>query len=158
MKNTINQTRPKTWAVYAALGATVLLWASPAPAQTIYRVLGPDGKVTFSDKPPAASDKATAAGVVTTSAETAGPALPYELRQVANNYPVTLYTANNCVPCGAGRAMLSSRGVPFSEKTVNTAEDAAALQRLSGDNSLPFLTISVATPVPTRAATGPRAP
>ena len=37
--------------------------------------------------------------------------------------------------------MLSSRGVPFTERTVNTAQDADALQRLSGDNTLPFLTI-----------------
>ena len=37
--------------------------------------------------------------------------------------------------------MLSSRGVPFSEKTVTTAADTEALQRLSGETSLPFLTI-----------------
>jgi hypothetical protein len=31
--------------------------------------------------------------------------------------------------------------VPFTERTVNTAEDNEALQRISGENSLPFLTI-----------------
>jgi glutaredoxin len=67
--------------------------------------------------------------------------LPFELRQVASKYPVTLYSGNSCGPCGAGRAYLSSRGIPYTEKTVTTPEDAQALQRLSGDNSLPLLTI-----------------
>lgn len=31
-----------------------------------------------------------------------------------------------------------ARGVPFTERTVTTSEDAAALQRLSGSTSLPF--------------------
>jgi hypothetical protein len=37
--------------------------------------------------------------------------------------------------------MLTTRGVPFAEKTISTNEDQQALQRLSGDSSLPFLTI-----------------
>jgi hypothetical protein len=37
--------------------------------------------------------------------------------------------------------LLTSRGVPFNERTVTTAEDAEALQRLAGESSLPFLTI-----------------
>jgi glutaredoxin len=60
---------------------------------------------------------------------------------VTLKYPVVLYTGDNCAPCGAGRSLLTSRGVPFSEKTITTAADSEALQRLSGENSLPFLTI-----------------
>jgi hypothetical protein len=37
--------------------------------------------------------------------------------------------------------MLSSRGIPFAERTVVSPEDIASLQRISGENSLPFLTI-----------------
>ena len=37
--------------------------------------------------------------------------------------------------------MLTSRGIPFAEKTVSSNEDAQALQRLSGDRSLPLMTI-----------------
>jgi hypothetical protein len=37
--------------------------------------------------------------------------------------------------------MLSTRGIPFSERTVNTNEDVEALQRLSGNTNLPFATI-----------------
>jgi hypothetical protein len=37
--------------------------------------------------------------------------------------------------------MLSGRGIPFAERTVTTNEDIASLQRISGESSLPFLTI-----------------
>jgi glutaredoxin len=137
LRNTSHQTSQKIRVVCAA----VLLMAGSAQAQTVYRVVGPDGKVTFSDKPPAASEQATATGAGGKPLGGGGTALPFELRQVASKYPVILYTSSNCVPCGSGRALLSSRGIPFAEKTVSTSEDAETLQRISGESSLPFLTI-----------------
>jgi glutaredoxin len=71
----------------------------------------------------------------------ANSALPFELRQVVQRFPVTLYSSSNCAPCASGRGMLVARGIPFAERTVNTNEDTEALMRLSGENSLPFLTI-----------------
>jgi glutaredoxin len=126
-----------------ALCCLVLVSASGlAQAQTIYRIVGPDGKVTFSDKPPADVTGASATSAngkpVFAGAEAI---LPYELRQAVARYPVTLYSAANCAPCTAGRQLLQSRGIPFVEYTVSTAEDGEALQRLTGANNLPFLTI-----------------
>lgn len=141
LKNMICQTSPTILTIRAVLGAAMLLMAAQAQAQTVYRVVGPDGKVTFSDKPPAAAANVTTIGAGGKATGTGGPALPFELRQVVGKYPVTLYTASNCAPCGTGRALLSSRGIPFTEKTVNTPEDAEALQRVSGESSLPFLII-----------------
>jgi glutaredoxin len=115
--------------------------ASPlAQAQQVYRIVGPDGKVTFSDRRPL-----TDAKVNETAAKGVGGAgaagLPFELRQVAQKYPVQLYTGDNCDPCGNARSLLSSRGIPFTEKTVTTTQDAEALKRLSGETALPSLTI-----------------
>ena len=81
--------------------------ATTVAAQTIYRITGPDGKVTFSDKPPASADaKATA---TTASGRALGApdnaALPFELRQVAARYPVALYSGANCAPCSSGSRM-----------------------------------------------------
>ncbi|MEO7885400.1 MAG: glutaredoxin family protein [Polaromonas sp.] len=125
------------------LGGTCILMALPSHAQQVYRIVGPDGKVTFSDQPPPAAG----GGKVTAGTPGAGGAatsagLPFELRQIASKYPVTLYTGDKCAPCGSARAMLMSRGIPFTEKTVNSNEDIDALQRLSGDASLPFMTIA----------------
>ena len=125
--------------LYLALASTAMTVA----AQTIYRIVGPDGKVTFSDKPPAATD-AKATATTASGRAPGGPdnaALPYELRQVAARYPVTLYGGANCAPCSAGRQMLQGRGIPYAEYTIATPEDNEALQRLSGDGVLPFLTI-----------------
>lgn len=116
--------------------------SSDASAQQIYRIVGPDGRVTFSDQPPPDSSKAKAAPVASVTGSAAGSGnLPFELRQVASRYPVTFYAAPDCGPCGAARNMLSNRGIPFAEKTVTTNEDIEALKRLAGVPSLPFLTI-----------------
>ena len=121
----------------------VTLACAGAQAQGgVYRNVGPDGKVTFTDRPPADAQAPVAARAGTTSGPAAsGAALPYELKQIATRFPVTIYTGSDCAPCSSLRTMLSSRGVPFTERTVASNEDIAALERLSSTSSLPFGTI-----------------
>jgi glutaredoxin len=121
----------------------LLLGGIGLQAQTVYRIVGPDGKVTFSDKPPAAAANVTARGDVGRPLDPAAQNgnLPFQLRQVVARYPVTLYSGAGCVPCNAGRLMLQARGIPYTEYAIASNEDVEALQRLSGDKSLPFLTI-----------------
>lgn len=130
---------------FALAGIAGLLAAgalAPLHAQQVYRIVGPDGKVTFSDKPPQdAKANVQATTPAATAGAGAGASLPFELRNTANRYPVTLYTGPNCAPCGSGRNFLAGRGIPFSERTVSSNDDIEALQRLSGSASLPFLTI-----------------
>jgi glutaredoxin len=122
---------------------SIALAASAASAQQVYRSVDKNGKVIFSDQPPAANTAPAASrgGVSTVEGSGAIGGLPYELQQVAQRYPVTIYTRDDCAPCDTGRALLSTRGVPFSERQVATPADAEALQRLSGETSLPLLTI-----------------
>lgn len=119
----------------------LLLTGAAAQAQTLYRSVGPDGRVTFSDTPPPNATNKAAGSTAGSGPANAGAALPYELQQTVNRYPVTLYTSDSCAPCASGRNLLTARGIPFSERMVSTAEDVAALQRLAGDASLPLLTI-----------------
>ena len=133
-------------ALKALLALVVVASSLASPllqAQQVYRIVGPDGKVTFSDRAPprSASNAKVSEANVSAAGSAVSAGLPYELRQVALKYPVVLYTTDNCGPCGAGRSMLISRGIPFSEQTITTAEDNDALKRLSGETSLPFLTI-----------------
>ena len=98
------------------LTSAALLGASAvAQAQVVYRIVGPDGKVTFSDKPPSADQGKVAATGVGAAGAASATNLPFELRQVVAKYPVVLYTSSDCAPCGAGRSLLTSRGVPFNE-------------------------------------------
>ena len=117
-----------------------LLLAMPCHAQ--FKVIGADGKVTYTDRAPSTSEgRVTALGARTAPA-VAEVELPFDLRQTANRYPVTLYVASGaCEPCDSGRALLRQRGVPYAEKTVLSAEDSEALLKLSGRRDVPTLTI-----------------
>jgi glutaredoxin len=120
------------------LPAALLCCAALAHAQ-LYKSVGPDGRVTYSDTPPAAAKQVETRPLP--SAAVAAAPLPYELAQVAKAQPVTLFTADKCAPCDAARSFLAARGVPYTEKTVSSNEDIAALRAAGGDAQLPMLTI-----------------
>lgn len=118
----------------------LLLAAGVASAQGLYRNVDANGRVTYTDRPPAANAQPAPVGRSGGSAG-ASAQLPFELRQIVQRYPVTLYTGDDCAPCATGRQLLQTRGIPFDERTVKSSEDIAALERLSGRNGLPLLTI-----------------
>lgn len=106
----------------------------------LYKWVGADGKVTYSDVPPPPSVKQ----VQTRSLDSGEPAsnLPPELAAAAAKNPVTLYTSPDCSPCNEGRAFLKGSGIPFKEKTVKSDDDVKKLKQVSGDNQLPVLVIN----------------
>ena len=122
---------------------TTLLAALPSVAQ--YKVVGPDGKVTYTDRQPATAEgKVSALGA--RSAPSTESNLPFELRQPVARYPVVLYTsAAGCDPCESARQLLRQRGVPFTEKQLIGAEDGDALERLSGGRDAPTLSVGAQT-------------
>ena len=128
----------------AAVGLLIAAVALPGHAQ--YKVIGADGKVTYTDRLPATSQ-----GKVTTISARGGVAasdagLPLELRQALARYPVTLYVmAQGCEPCDVARQLLRQRGIPVTEKQVQTANDVDALERLTGGRDAPSLTIGSQT-------------
>lgn len=123
----------------APLAAALLLAALPASAQ--YRWVDGDGRINYGDQPPSDARQLTridARGVVR---DDPVAALPFELRRAIAQYPVTLYTADNCPGCDSGRVYLRRRGVPFQEIVVETDEDAAELKRRVGVDSVPVMTL-----------------
>jgi glutaredoxin len=117
----------------------MLACAASAHAQ-LYKFVGPDGKVSYTDTPPPASarnveTRALGTGAVNTSG------FPYELSEAAKASPVTLYTTRNCDPCEDARKLLSNRGIPYAEKTVNSNEDIAEFRKAHGNNQLPVLVV-----------------
>ena len=148
MPNTAHRFAPA--AVLALLG-----WLMAGPAAAQYKVIGPDGSVTYTDRAPVQAGAkvqamrrdgslaaAAAASAVGASANPAVAALPFELRAVVARFPVVLYTTNSdCAPCLQGRNLLTQRGVPYSERSITSDDDIAALQRLSGGRSVPALSV-----------------
>ena len=120
------------------------LAAGAAAAQ--YKIIGADGKVTYTDREPNAAEGKVSALGARAAAQAAEPTLPFELRTPVAKYPVTLYTASGaCEPCNSARLLLKSRGIPFSERQVVTNEDSDALENLSGGREAPTLTIGSQT-------------
>lgn len=137
MKHT---TAPRRHAASLAAALFALLATPSAMAQ--YKVVAPDGSVSYTDRPPIASNaRIVNLGRPGAAVVPADIGLPADLRTIAQRHPVTLYTSADCAPCDAGRRLLQLRGVPYAEKRVTTDDDAAALERLVGGRTVPSLTI-----------------
>jgi glutaredoxin len=124
----------------AALAGLVLA----LPSHALYKVVGPDGRITYTDRAPGAElGRIQPLGRDGTATAEASPnaALPLELRQITTRFPVTLYTAPDCSPCEAGRRLLQVRGIPYAERRVLNDDDAEAMNRITGGRSVPTLTV-----------------
>ena len=109
-----------------------LFSGSSAHAQTTYRWIDKaTGQTVFSDQPPPPGSKqvATKSG----NEQSDGQPLPYATRQAADNFPVTLFTTASCLDaCKQGRDLLNSRGIPFSEKMLQSQEEYEELSKKLG--------------------------
>jgi len=123
----------------AVLGLALLMIAEAAAAQ-VYKWKDEHGATHYGDTPPprVKSDLLDTGTPVPARA----PVLPYELARAVQAAPVVLYTTARCDGCDQGRALLRARGIPFSERTVNTGEDQQQLERANGGKSeLPLLLV-----------------
>jgi hypothetical protein len=114
-------------------------------AGELFRWVDKAGKMNYGDLPPA---DATDIERIKISSESASESasnddLPYATRRAQENFPVTLYTSDGCnEACTQGRNLLSKRGIPYSEKLLQTREDIDAFKQLSGiDSVVPVLQV-----------------
>ncbi|OMG56579.1 hypothetical protein BJN45_02890 [Azonexus hydrophilus] len=107
-------------------------------AQT-YRWTDANGRTVVSDTPPPgqARNVAKAGGKAQ-----ADDGLPFATRKAAEAFPVILYTSADCVDtCKQARELLSGRGIPFTEKMVQTAEEHEELKKLIGEVFVPAIKV-----------------
>ncbi|TAN81084.1 MAG: glutaredoxin family protein [Gallionella sp.] len=111
-----------------------------AQAGKLYRWVDANGKVHYGDAPP--PDAIQIETKKLSDAAAPNQDMPYETRLAQQNFPVTLYVADNCVDaCNQARNLLVKRGIPFSEKSLKTQEEIDALKKLSGSDGLPTLAV-----------------
>jgi glutaredoxin len=123
----------KSSTIALAALAAALLAASAAQAQTsVYRWVDKDGKVHFSDAPPAEDAKDVKQKQMGGGGEESS--LPYATQIAMKRNPVTFYSGNACGElCDSARNLLSSRGIPFAERNAESnPADAEALKKLTG--------------------------
>lgn len=120
----------------------IALLLAPVPGTAQYKWTDADGRVSYGDSPP--REARNIQRIDMRSDESGSEllrGLPYELRRVAEQHPVVLYTTAPCAPCDAARELLRARGVPYVERTVTSNDDIEQLQRIAGTNRLPVLAV-----------------
>ena len=139
-------TRSKAWLLAGGLLAVA------ASAQTVYKSVGPDGKIVYSDHPPT-----TGRLEKTMKFELASSALPASAAsymeqfrkthpggavQVATGKGVTLYSAVWCGYCKQAKAWLAGHGVSYDNVDIDTPGGMAALAQASGGGTgVPVLVV-----------------
>ncbi|MDQ6685528.1 MAG: NrdH-redoxin, partial [Pseudomonadota bacterium] len=76
---------PRVWAAFACAVVAISVQAQ-------YKVVGPDGKITYTDRAPGPEAGRVMSLKGKAIDEPVDAVLPFELRQVVAKYPVTLYT------------------------------------------------------------------
>ncbi len=124
----------------------VLLGAACAASAQLYRWTDDQGRVHVTDTPPPPSARDVRKRAVDTAPAAASVTdQPYAVQLAAKNYPVTLFTAPDCAPCGAARTLLNQRGVPFREVSVAGEKESAQLRDAVGSLSVPSLVVGTST-------------
>ena len=120
----------------------LLLLACFSASAQVYKWTDAQGTVHYTDTPPPVQ-KASQIKTPAPSAASGQTSLPYELARAVKASPVTLYTTTQsaCAGCDQGRALLRTRGIPYTEKTVNSDEDKEQLRQLTGKLELPLLVV-----------------
>ncbi|MBS1140618.1 MAG: hypothetical protein H6R13_2071 [Proteobacteria bacterium] len=113
--------------------------ASTCALADTYRWVDSGGRTVVSDTPPPGKTK----GVVKNGEKAeAGDNQSFATRKAAEAFPVILYTTAECVnECKQARDLLNGRGVPFTEKMLQTQAEIDELKQLIGDAFVPALKV-----------------
>jgi len=126
----------KTLAIVTLLGLVTL-----AHAAQVYEWVDEKGVKQYTQQPPPPNIKnVQQKRLVTSVIETRGPS--YSVQQAMKNFPVTLYVTDCGDPCKSARAHLARRGIPFTEKNPQKADEIANFKKLAGGGmEVPLLLI-----------------
>ena len=132
--------------------ASALAASMAVPAQTVYKSVGPDGRIVYSDQPPT-----TGKLQKTLKFELASSALPASaasfMEQFRKTHPsgspvvaavkgVTLYSAVWCGYCKQAKAWLGGHGVAYTNIDIDAPGGTAALaQATGGGGGVPVLVV-----------------
>lgn len=131
----------------------LLIWgalAAPnANAQTVYKSVGPDGKIVYGDRPPAEGrvEKTLKFENLPSSALPASASSYVEqLRKQrasstvsAPTSGVVLYMADWCGYCTKAKADLAGKGIAYQEINIDTKDGMAAYVQAGGGKGIPLL-------------------
>ncbi len=118
----------------------LVLGASFAQGQTLYKWIDADGNVSYHDQPPPSGSGYRVEAKSIRRSSRSGADDPAS--EAAEKYPVVLYSASNCVSCDSARAYLTKRKIPFKENNVEgNRELMDELKAKTGSVVVPTITV-----------------
>ena len=130
------------------LAGLLSLLHAAAQAQTIYKSIGANGTVVYSDRPPANGkieetityvdlpSSSLPAAAAQQIEQAARQATPHARRQYTG---VTLYTTSWCGYCKRARAYLSQKDIDYRDIDIEAPGGAAAFAQAGGRGGVPLL-------------------
>lgn len=134
--------RSSSLACVLIVSFTAMLGLSQNASAQMYKWVGANGKIVYSDTPPPANAKKLGTKALENNANASNVRLPYELAAAVAKNPVTFYSTPNCGACNEARNMLKQNGIPFAEKTIKSQEDIDKLKQISSDALIPLMLIN----------------
>jgi glutaredoxin len=125
-------------------------WVASAPyAQTLYKSVGPDGRVIYSDHPPISGQIEKTLKFENLPASTLPPSKSTYLDQLRKtkgasqpDIPITgavLYSAAWCGYCKMAKSYMASKGISYQEVDIDTNSGMAAYAKAGGGKGIPLL-------------------
>lgn len=118
-----------------------------AQAQSLYKVVTPDGRVLYTDKPPAQGkvlktltpDAAPTTALPPSAAEQLARLQSLRAPAAASVGGVVLYSAVWCGYCTKAKAWLAARGIAYREVDIDTPDGMASYAQAGGGKGVPLL-------------------
>jgi glutaredoxin len=116
-------------------------------AQTLYKSVGPDGSVVYSDRPPSSGTIEKTLDIRTLPNTAIPPDTLKELERLRGEGKVValpaagvvLFSASWCGYCRQAKAHLAQRGVAYREFDIDTRDGRVAFAQVGGGGGIPLL-------------------
>src|SRR5205085_7177493 len=140
----------KLWAIFVVFLTVGTAQAADAPTQTtLYKSVGPDGRIVYGDRPPVDGRTAQTLKFENLPSSPVAPATLAYLEQLQKDGGTSqaalpsgeliLFTTSWCPYCKKAKSYLASKGASYKEVDIESNAGAASYVQAGGQRGVPLL-------------------